>query len=193
MAESDETLVADLKAGRIDAFRLLYDRHRDALLRLARRILGNRADAEDAVHDAFLTLYEKVGGFRGQSSFQTWFYRILVNTCLQVRRKRKRVAPLEGEPDASAPPAELETQEVAEAMSREVAALPLRQRTVFHLAEVEGRSLKQTAFILGLEAGTVRHHFFKARQRLKQRLRRYFDEPDELRGQRSARSVRHGA
>jgi len=181
MADSDETLVVRLQEGRIEAFRTLYDRHQRSLLGLAGRILGNHADAEDAVHDAFMTLYEKVGGFRGQSSFTTWFYRILVNACLQVRKKREKAGALDGEPELIARAARPERFEEVSVMTREVDALPMRQRAVFYLAEVEGRSLKEAAGILGLKEGTVRHHFFKARERLRERLLPLLDLPDRER------------
>jgi RNA polymerase sigma-70 factor (ECF subfamily) len=119
-----------------------------------------------------------VGGFRGRSSFTTWFYRILVNASLQIRRKRGRVDLLEQTSGLTAPAAVPERDEAAAAMNREIDALPMRQRTVFHLAEVEGRPLKEVAAILGLQAGTVRHHFFKARERLKDRLRPYVEHPE---------------
>ena len=186
MTESDETLVLRLKEGRIDAFRALYDRHQCALLGFAGRILGNHADAEDAVHDAFMTLYEKVGGFRGQSSFTTWFYRILVNACLQIRRKRGRVEELHGERELIARTERLDRFERVSAMTREVDALPMRQRMVFYLAEVEGWSLKETSRILGLREGTVRHHFFKAKESLRERLLPLLDLPDRERGSRLA-------
>ena len=69
----------------------------------------------------------------------------------------------------TARPVDPEMNEAASALLREMEALPMRQRMVFYLAEVEGHSLKDVAGILGLKAGTVRHHFFKARERLKER------------------------
>jgi len=87
--DSSEDLISALKRGEIGSFKVLFEKHRDPMLRVAVRILGNRADAEDAIQDAFLALYRKAGAFQGGSSFNTWFYRIVVNACLKIRRKRQ--------------------------------------------------------------------------------------------------------
>lgn len=186
MRDPDEALIADLKGGDLAAFRELYERHRDRMLRLATRILSNRADAEDAVQDAFVILYAKVGGFGGRSSFATWFYRIVVNACLKIRKKRAMAHEL-GTPEALEAAAvtaagrasgggeDLDRDEATRALDREIARLPLRQRTVFSLAMIEGFSLEETARILGLKAGTVRYHLFMARDRLRDRLRPFLN------------------
>ncbi len=187
MPEPDEALIADLKSGDLDAYRELYERHRDRMLRVATRILPNRADAEDAVQEAFVILYSKVGSFGGRSSFVTWFYRIVVNACLKIRKKRARAHEI-GNPEAleaaaaqaadraSGCGADPALDEAVQALDREIALLPLRQRTVFSLSMIEGFSLKETARILGLKAGTARYHLFMARDRLRVRLRPFLGE-----------------
>lgn len=175
--DSDKDLVSALKRGEIGSFQALFERHRDPMLRVAFRILGNRADAEDAIQDAFLALFRKAAAFRGGSSFNTWFYRIVVNACLKIRRKRRAMretmenAAIQDGPsirDAGAADAEARS-----ALDREIEGLPLRQKMVFVLSVVEGFSLKETAEILDLRPGTVGYHLFKARERLRERLRPY--------------------
>jgi RNA polymerase sigma-70 factor (ECF subfamily) len=184
MTRSDEALINALKAGDLDAFRRLFLKHEGTMLRLATQILGNRADAEDAVQDAFLTLFRKVSGFRGRSSFTTWFYRIVVNACLKIREKRR---PAEGL-DAHAPRVAgrdrdaCADREVRDALEAGIAGLPMQQRLVFTLAEVEGFSPVRIGTILDLRPGTVRFHLFKAREKLRERLRPFFRDPREGRG-----------
>jgi len=170
MKETDEDLVARLQEGRIAAFRVLYDRHRDAMQRLALGITGNRADAEDAVQDAFIMLFRKVSAFRGEAAFRTWFYRIVVNACLVLCRKRRITEEL---PEASSlvapqqPPAE---NEAKQRLALALEELPLRQRTVFTLAVMQGLSLTEVAKILGVQAGTARYHLSMARETLRIKL-----------------------
>ena len=173
--ESDEALVVSLRNGDLEAFRELYARHKDAMLRLAARILRNRADAEDAVQEAFLVLFRKVGGFRGSSSFATWFYRIVVNASLQILKAQSaahalRERAVRESPGVAPAPRNPGMREAARILDREIEALPLRQRMVFTLIEVEGFSRGETAGILGLESGTVRYHFSVAKERLRRRL-----------------------
>ena len=183
MSPSDEALIADLKSGDLGAFRNLYERHRDRMLRVAMRILSNRADADDAVQEAFVILYTKVGGFGGRSSFTTWFYRIVVNACLKIRKKRSKAHEAAATGLLDALPAEgggeRSVTGAARALDREIALLPLRQRTVFTLSVVEGFSLEETARMLGLKGGTARYHLFKARERLRERLRPFMEDRND--------------
>jgi RNA polymerase sigma-70 factor (ECF subfamily) len=196
MAESDQALVDSLKRGDLSAFRELYQRHRDSMLRLAIRVLGHRADAEDAVHDAFLTLYGKVAGFRGRSAFTTWFYRIVVNACLQIQRRTPRHSEL-GDQDAVTTLADKsEARETLEILDRAIQALPLKQRTVFSLAEIEGFSLKETAAILGIRSGTARYHLHMAKSRLRKGLRQWLGphlDASDSKGSPAARSLKESA
>jgi len=192
MAPSDEALAAALKAGHRYAFRALYERHKDRMLRLALRITGERADAEDAVQEAFLVIFEKAERFDGRSSFATWLYRITVNASLQVRRRRGVAAP-EGGVTPLALPADPERAEALRALDREVQALPLRQRMVFTLHLVEGFSLEETAAVLGIAPGTARYHLFAARNRLQERLAPYLPEGAAGARKGTERSVEEGS
>ena len=97
MEPSDEELCKRIAARDADAFDLMVDRHQGRAYRLASSILGNEADARDVSQDAFIRLYESAGRFDGRSRFSTWFYRILVNLCIDHQRKNRwwrRLAPL---------------------------------------------------------------------------------------------------
>ena len=97
MEPSDEELCRRIAERDAEAFELMVDRHQGRAYRLASSILGNEADARDVSQDAFIRLYESAGRFDGRSRFSTWFYRILVNLCIDHQRKNrwwKRLAPL---------------------------------------------------------------------------------------------------
>lgn len=173
MTRPEQDLIEALRAGELAAFQLVYRRHHQALLRVARRIVGHRADAEDAIQDAFVILFRRVGEFRGESALENWMHRVVVNLCLKLLVKRAARA------EESGRTAELHAVigdgargdgEEAAALEREIEALPLRQKLVFTLAEVEGFSFAEIAEILRLHQPTVRFHLCKARERLRARL-----------------------
>ena len=87
---SDEALAALAAAGDDLAFEALLGRYEARVYRLARRLTGDDADAQDVLQDAFLQVYRKLGSFRGESRFSTWLYRIATNAALMQRRGRKR-------------------------------------------------------------------------------------------------------
>lgn len=176
MIPSDEALVPALRRGDGSAFRILYERHKDRMLRLARRITGCGADAEDAVQDAFLAIFEKVKGFDGRASLRTWIYRIVVNASLQVRRRRREAAPMDAPPPV-VPPEDMARAEAVRVLDRAVQDLPLRQRAVFSLHVVEGFSLGEAAAILEIAPGTARYHLHAARRRLQARMVPYVKAP----------------
>lgn len=176
MAPSDKELVSALQKGDLEAFKTLYEKHEGPMLRLAMQILNHRPDAEDALQNAFLNLHRKVSGFQGSASFTTWFYRIVVNACLKIREKRRPMERLDdfSEHQAAAPTGDPAHIEAGDALKREIAGLPLRQRMVFTLSEVEGFEAKHVGEILNIKPGTVRFHLFKAKERLRERLRPHF-------------------
>jgi RNA polymerase sigma-70 factor (ECF subfamily) len=102
----DAYLVSRARAGRLDAFEELVRGHRDRVYRVALRMLGERRDAEDAAQDVLLQAWRSLEGFRADSSFSTWVYRITVNRCLNVLQVRHDNEPLMNEHASAAPPTE---------------------------------------------------------------------------------------
>src|SRR5437867_1106481 len=92
MEESDAALVTRARGGDQDAFRVLVERHSQALFRLAYRMTGNEHDAEDMVQETFLRAHRQLGRFESRSSFSTWLHRIAANCSLDLLRKRQRRA-----------------------------------------------------------------------------------------------------
>jgi RNA polymerase sigma-70 factor (ECF subfamily) len=145
---------------------------------LARNILGSATDAEDAVQETFLKVQRGIASFRGQSSFVTWTFRILVNTCHDARRSRLRkkevAANDEQQRDDAAPRPEL-CASVAHpslrlALERALAKLTRHQRDVFLLYEVEGFRHAEISSMLEISEAASKNTLFQAKKNLRQML-----------------------
>ncbi len=159
----DHDLMARVARGDQQAFRVLARRHAGAAHRLARRIVGNDALAEDIVQDALLRVWINAARWRPQAAFRTWLYRVVVNLCLNARR-RPADLPLAAAGDPAGQDdtaAALERRERDRAVAAAIEALPARQRAAIVLTYQEGLSNAEAAAVLdasvsGLEALLVR-------------------------------------
>jgi RNA polymerase sigma-70 factor (ECF subfamily) len=183
---SSTAVAADLAS-----FEALMRRHNSRLFRVARSILKDEAEAEDALQEAYVQAYRKIGGFRGEAEMGTWLTRIVINQALMQLRRRKReqvVVPLRGsDPDREAEeanvadpraesPADVTLRgEVRKIIERRIDELPVAFRTVFVLREVEEMTVDETAVCLGIPAATVRTRLFRARALLREALDRDMD------------------
>jgi RNA polymerase sigma-70 factor (ECF subfamily) len=183
---SDEELCRRVAAHDARAFDLLVERHQARAYRLACSILGNEADARDVSQDAFVRLYEAAGKFDGRSRFSTWFYRVLVNLCIDHRRRSRwwsRIVPLAGpgdDPDAPGidPPSSEPTPDEL-AISGQAAIrlgdalkhLSPKQRTAVLLQAQEGMSSKEIAAVLNCSEATARVHIHRGLAQLKKILK----------------------
>ena len=187
---SDLEVIQRVRKGESEAFRLLVERYQGRAYRLALRVLRDEEAARDAVQDAFVKAYSALDRFEGRSSFFTWFYRLVMNQCLDARRRDKsgrEVAfeedggpPLEPEsslelvPEVDgvsfAPAATLMRKQLLAHLARAVDRLPLAARETLLLREVEGLSYAEIATALGIPRGTVMSRLFYARKQLQQWL-----------------------
>ena len=170
-AAEEAALVIRVQAGDTEAFGSLVHRHLRRAHAIARRLMWDPADAEDLVQDAFLRALERIGSFDPRRAFAPWFFRLLVNTGLDQKR-RQTVRRTEGEDieAASSGPTPLESVEQDEIRRRfeeTLAELPPRQRFIAWAYEVDGMSTAEIAAELGLEANTVRSHLHHARRKLR--------------------------
>jgi RNA polymerase sigma-70 factor (ECF subfamily) len=163
---SDDQLVDGCKRGNLRAFERLYEIHASRMKSIAFHMLGSRPDAEDAVQETFLKVYRSVTGFEGQSSFGTWIYRILLNTCYDQGRKRQRLKEAGPLPDVSSHT----DVPLRISLERAIARLNERHRTVFLLFEIEGLKHSEIAVILSVPEGTSRTWLFEAKRELKRIL-----------------------
>ena len=140
---------------------------------LAANLLGSASEAEDAVQETFLKIYRAAASFRGSATISTWAYRVLVNTCYDLLRRRARrpespVSAVEPPVDfGAAPPAD---HPLRVDLAASLAALDSRRRAAFVLFEVEGFSHREVGDILGVPEGTSRSLVFEARRELQRRL-----------------------
>jgi RNA polymerase sigma-70 factor (ECF subfamily) len=145
---------------------------------LARNILGSATDAEDAVQETFLKVQRGIASFRGQSSFVTWTFRILVNTCHDARRSRlrkKEVAANDEQQRDDAAPRPEPRASVAHpslrlALERALAKLTRHQRDVFLLYEVEGFRHAEISSMLEISEAASKNTLFQAKKNLRQML-----------------------
>ena len=178
------------------AFEVVMRRHNRLLYRLARSILNDDAEAEDAVQECYLAAFRNIDGFRGAARVSTWLARIVINEAYARLRKRSRRAvimtiegirregetfesPQEHEYAASAAADQPETAamraELRGLLERHITALPEQFRTVFVLRDVEEMSVEETAACLDIPAATVRTRAFRARALLRSALSRDLD------------------
>jgi RNA polymerase sigma-70 factor (ECF subfamily) len=155
------------------AYERLYALHGARMKNLARNVLGNPIDAEDAVQDTFLKVQRSIASFRGQSSFVTWTYRILINTCYDARRSRlrkKEVANDSEETPRLEPRAPGAHPTLRMALERALAKLTQHQRNVFLLYEVEGFRHAEIAGMLEMTETASKNTLFQAKKNLRQML-----------------------
>ena len=172
----DSALAAACQAGDLRAYERLFALAGIRMKNLARNLLGNPVDAEDAVQETFLKIQRSIAGFRGQSSFVTWTFRILVNTCHDARRKRTRKKEVAHEDLqlGDAPPIEPRAPgshpSLKMALERALAELTQHQRDVFLLYEVEGFKHSQIAETLEITEAASKNTLFQAKKNLRAML-----------------------
>jgi RNA polymerase sigma-70 factor (ECF subfamily) len=167
---TDHDLMARAAQGDERAFRVLAERHAGRALGLARRILGNEAMAEDIVQDAFLRVWINAPRWRPQAQFRTWLYRIVVNLCLNAKRRAGDLplAAAEHVADpASAADAQLEARERDRRLAAAVDALPERQRAAIMLTYQEGLGNAEVADVLDTSISGVETLLVRAKRALR--------------------------
>jgi RNA polymerase sigma-70 factor (ECF subfamily) len=170
----DSALAAACLAGDMHAYERLYALQGAKMKNLARNLLGNALDAEDAVQETFLKVQRSIGGFRGQSSFVTWTFRILVNTCHDARRSRVRKKEVTTDDTEENPMPEQRAAAAHPtlrlALERALATLTQHQRDVFLLYEVEGFSHAEIGATLDISEAASKNTLFQAKKNLRQML-----------------------
>ncbi len=173
MTDSDEQIFERLQAGDRAGVAILVERYERRGFAVALRLLGNRADAEDAVQQAFLRLYEGRAGYNPRWRFNTWFYRILTNTCIDWLRRVRPTVPLDGQefstPDT--PERALIRREQYALLQTGLAAVPVEARIVLTLYYGERRTYREIAAIRGIAVNTVKTHLRRGRALLRKALR----------------------
>ncbi|MFN3658862.1 MAG: RNA polymerase sigma factor [Pseudolabrys sp.] len=181
MDDSDEALMARVARGDEPAFRALSRRHVPAMVALARRVLGNSADAEDVVQEAMLRVWRHAPRWQPLAQFRTWLTRVVVNLCLDRKRRAPWVA-LEaaGEIVDTAPGAgeKSEADERERLLAAAIQELPPRQRTAIVLTYTEGMSNAQVAEALDTSVSAVETLLIRGKQNLRRALGNVMNEDE---------------
>jgi len=188
---SDVALVKRFKKGNIGAFEEIVSRYESKVMNLALRFTRNQEDAEEVLQDVFTTVYRKIDGFRGQSAFSSWLYRVVVNAAFMKLRKKKQnqtismedLAPavkqycMEREhANASHSYGMVVARELQDVLQKAIDRLPDQYRAVFVLRDVDGLSNQETGQILDLSIPAVKSRLHRSRIMLRRKLQRYYED-----------------
>jgi RNA polymerase sigma-70 factor (ECF subfamily) len=178
---ADSDLVARAAAGDTSAFHALVERHRTMVYRVAFQFAGNHHDAEDIAQDVFIKVFRSLDRFRYDAQLTSWLYRIVMNACIDFRRRQAPAgwAPftedaelkmLNTPEEGPGPEDTAYGLQIGERLEAEVARLPPGQRVVFTMRHHEGLKLSEIAEALGLAEGTVKRQLHAAVHRLRAAL-----------------------
>jgi RNA polymerase sigma-70 factor (ECF subfamily) len=205
---TDDELVARCQAEDPDAFRVLVERYQRRAYGIAYGVLRNPDDAMDAAQVAFIKVFRNIANFKGDSSFYTWLYRIVVNVCIDHIRKHKKmrpveydetfrrrdeavtVMPLSGDTRAMHPGFKFENEELGVAIEAAMAELSENHRTIIMLREVEGLSYEEIAEVMDCHLGTVMSRLHHARKNLQKALKPYLEAAGSHLADRAGEGVR---
>jgi RNA polymerase sigma-70 factor, ECF subfamily len=172
----DGQVIKACQRGDREAFRMLFEAYKDRVFSIAVFSIGDRTIADDVTQQIFLKLFTAIGQFRGDSEFTTWLYRLVVNACLDERRRRKRLVPW-GETVAMRNPSEKKPQErqyarqeIAEAVRTAISQLKPKFRLPILLKYIEGMSYDEIASVMGCSKGTVASRLNRGHGELAKRL-----------------------
>ena len=178
--DPQQDLLRKIAAGNTTAFDQLVPLHADRLYALAYVMLKNRTDAEDAVQETFLAVFESAAKFAGKATVKTWITRILIKRIARLRRNRKwgRLLFMSHEPvmDSTAASNTSEHADIQMDTLQAIASLSQEFGSVIMLRELQGFSYAQIAAILDLPIGTVESRLHRGRAQLKEKLADYFHE-----------------
>ena len=185
---TDSDLVKAFQTGDKTAFDALVLKHKDRVFNLCYWFLGDTQEANDSAQDAFIKVYRSLKKFRQESTFSTWLYKIVANTCKNrlkssEYKQKKSTVPLhnpgeqgihsvmEIRDESPSPSNGLEMKERMTLIQKAIGSLPSDKRSVLVLRDIEGLSYEEVSKITGLNVGTVKSRLSRARLELKDRLK----------------------
>ena len=177
----DADLISRAAGGDVSAFQMLVERHRSMVYRVAYQFAGNHHDAEEIAQEVFIKVYRSLDRFRQDAQLTSWMYRIVMNACIDHRRRqRPDVTAAFGEDaerrmlntpeETPGPEACAYAGEIGEVLEVEIGRLPKGQRVVFVMRHYQGMKLCEIADALGLAEGTVKRQLHAAVHRLREAL-----------------------
>lgn len=171
-------LIKKAQKGDVRAFEQVVEQYYIKIYNIALGYMGNPTDAEDAAQNSLIKIHHALGSFRFKSKFSTWVYRITVNTCTDLLRKKKATASVSSEElgesdlgiDQNTPESSAMKQEAVSILRKAVASLKEEHRTVIILRDINGFSYEEIAKLTGCSVGTVKSRINRARSSLKDAL-----------------------
>lgn len=165
-----QELIEGCKQQNAKAQGVLYKRYSSVLFGICLKYSPNRAEAEDNLQDAFITIFSRIEQYQGKGSFEGWIKRITVNTALQKYRKKK-VYDISNEQQIEDVQVEIEKTDIPlDFLLKIIQELPDRYRLVFNLYVLDGYSHKEIAAMLGISDGTSKSNLARARMILKTKV-----------------------
>ena len=188
--KSDLQLIGEFKRGSQAAYEALMERYNDKAFSLALRLTRNQQDAEEVLQDVYVSVFRKVRGFEGKSSFSSWLYRVTANAAFMKLRKRKHdqlaliddVLPQINVRIAEQSIAHLDADraalrsQVSRMLEHAIGKLPEEYRPVFILRDIDGLTSRQVSKVLNLSVPAVKSRLHRSRLMLRKRLGRFFRE-----------------
>ncbi len=185
MSESENILIKESQNGSIESFEKLIDKYQLLAFNIAYKMIGNREDASDAAQEALVKVFKSIKKFKGDSSFSTWLYRIVTNTCIDMTRKNNKLKtyslnnPIETEDgnierevrdEGNLPEDICEKKEINQKLHRAIGKLPEKYRVVIILRDIEDFTYDEISEITNITLGTVKSRISRARLMLKEIL-----------------------
>ncbi|TRZ56940.1 MAG: RNA polymerase sigma factor RpoE [Rhodocyclaceae bacterium] len=193
--EADQLLVERVQRGDKQAFGLLVSKYQRKLVRLLSRLVRDPAEVEDVAQETFIKAYRALPGFRGESAFYTWLYRIGINAAKNYLAAKGRRTPTSAEFDSeeaegfdeseqlrdnNSPERILMSKQIADTVNAAMDRLPEDLRNAISLREIDGMSYEEIAQIMDCPIGTVRSRIFRAREAIAEKLKPLLDiAPDK--------------
>ena len=172
----DRRVIAACQQGDREALRLLFEAYKDRVFSIACYSLGDQAAADDITQQIFVKLFTRIGQFRGDSEFTTWLYRLVINSCLDERRRQRRLLPvteflpMRKGAYRKSPETGYERREIAGSVREAIGGLKPKMRLPILLKYIEGLSYEEIAEVLGCSKGTVASRLNRAHKALAKKL-----------------------
>lgn len=164
------SLVEECRKGDTRAMQKIYLGYRSSVFNVAYRFAGNHASAEDLLQEVFLKVFRSIRSLRAPEAFNSWVYRIAINTCMSFVRKRAKVREVMYYDGADGHEGSVQGDATRHDLERAITTLPPKQRSVFLLHDLEGFTHSEIASIMGWSTGTSKSQLFKARMRMRNYL-----------------------
>jgi len=170
---NERELIAGCVKGDISAQRQLYERYADRMMGVCMRYVGDRDTASDLLHDGFIRLFEKIGSYKGDGSFEGWMRKLFVNTILEHMRKKRKIYDNKQIEDTALTTEDYTIIEkmAADELMKKIMSLPDGFRSVFNLHAIEGYSHRDIAMLLNISESTSRSQYTRARNCLQEMIK----------------------